>query len=345
MIHCKELKKDFSSKEELFKELVKNEAKITDLKKGAIKNTDSISLFGVKDTESIKALSFVKEGFVYPIINTTNYFDSHGDVHFPNLWNKSLKDKAKKIFYVLEHELEVDSVIAFPNDVNAFVKTVSWNDLGRDYSGNTQALIFEIPKNKIQIEKISKLFDEQISFENSVRMRYINVQLAIDSTSRDYEKQKSLWDSRIDLVANKDVAKEQGYMWCIDEASIEKEGSLVLFGSNDATPVIYQKTDAVKDGMQNDVNIEFIDMMIPHHEKAIEMVDEYDDQVTIPELQDLMQSIKINQSNEIEIMKKIKDSILSKAEKSLSEIEAEKSLQAEQEAQKEKLKQLLKKFN
>jgi len=242
MIHCKELKKDFSTKEGLFKELVKNEKSIVELKKATIIYTQPISLFGIKDTESIKSLSFVKDGYVYPIINTTNYFDSHSDVHFPNLWNKSLKDKAKKIFYVLEHELELDSVIAFPNDVNAFTKTVSWNDLGRDYNGTTQALIFEIPKNKIRIEKVKELFDEQVSFENSVRMRYINVQLAIDSTSSDYEKQKSLWDSRIEQVANKDVAKENGYMWCIDEASIEKEGSLVLFGSNDATPVIYQKT-------------------------------------------------------------------------------------------------------
>ncbi len=304
MIHCKELKKDFSSKEELFKELVKNEAKIIDLKKGAIKDTDSISFFGVKDTESIKALSFVKEGFVYPIINTTNYFDSHGDVHFPNLWNKSLKDKAKKIFYVLEHELEVDSVIAFPNDVNAFVKTVSWNDLGRDYSGNTQALIFEIPKNKIQIEKIAKLFDEQISFENSVRMRYINVSLAIDSTSSDYEKQKSLWDARIDLVANKDVAKEQGYMWCIDEASIEKEGSLVLFGSNDATPVIYQKSEVEK------------------YLKCDSCDEETED---------------FEAENGEIVCKKCGNK--KKAEKSLSQIEAEKSLQNEQ-----KLKELLNKF-
>lgn len=327
MIHCKELKKDFATKDELFKELVKNESRIAELKKATIKETDSLSVFATHGTDSVKALSFVKDGFVYPVINTTNYFDSHGDVHFPNLWNKSLKDKAKKIFYVLEHELELDSVIAFPQDVNAFVKTVLWSDLGKDYAGSTQALIFEIAKNKIRLEDVKTLFDEQISFENSVRMRYINVQLAINSTSSDYEKQYALWKARIDQVANKEVAIEQGYMWCVDEASIEKEGSLVLFGSNDATPVIYQKTDAVKDGMQNDVNIEFIDMMIPHHEKAIEMVDEYDDQVTIPELQDLMQSIKINQSNEIEIMKKIKDSILSKAEKSLSDIEPLKDTQ------------------
>lgn len=305
MIHCKELKKDFSTKEEMFKELVKNENKIAELKKATIKNTDSINIFGIKDTENIKALSFVKDGYVYPIINTTNYFDSHGDVHFPNLWNKSLKDKSKKIFYVLEHELELDSVIAFPNDVNAFVKNVNWSDLGQSYNGQTQALIFEIAKDKIRIEKVAELFQEQISFENSVRMRYINVNLAINSTSSDYEKQYALWKSRIDLVANKDVAIEAGYMWCIDEASIEKEGSLVLFGSNDATPVIYQKSEVEKFLKCDSCDAETEDF---------------------------------EAENGDIVCKKCGNK--KKAEKSLSEIEAEKSLQIN-----EQLKQLLNKFN
>ncbi|CAB4136405.1 hypothetical protein UFOVP584_58 [uncultured Caudovirales phage] len=305
MIHCKELKKDFSTKEEMFKELVKNENRIADLKKATIKNTDSINIFGIKDTESIKALSFVKDGYVYPIINTTNYFDSHGDVHFPNLWNKSLKDKSKKIFYVLEHELELDSVIAFPNDVNAFVKNVNWSDLGQSYNGQTQALIFEIAKDKIRIEKVAELFQEQVNFENSIRMRYINVNLAINSTSSDYEKQYALWKSRIDLVANKDIAIEAGYMWCIDEASIEKEGSLVLFGSNDATPVIYQKSEV---------------------EKVLKC-DSCDEETEDFEAE-----------NGDIVCKKCGNK--KKAEKSLSEIEAEQSLHVN-----EQLKQLLNKFN
>lgn len=300
MIYCKELKKEFSSKDELFKELVKNESKIADLKKASIKETDNLSIFAIKDTDSLKALSFVKDGFVYPIINTTNYYDSHGDVHFPNLWNKSLKDKAKKIFYVLEHELELDSVIAFPNDVNAFVKTVLWSDLGQPYNGSTQALVFEIPKSKIRIEKVAELFDEQVSFENSVRMRYINVNLAINSTSSDYEKQYALWKARIDQVANKEIAIEDGYMWCVDEASIEKEGSLVLFGSNDATPVIYQKTiKAIKCDNCNEETEDF------------------------------------EAENGDVVCKKCGNK---KAEKSLSDNEAEKSLQTEQ------LKTLLLKF-
>lgn len=240
-IFCKELNRDFKDKEDMFKELIGNKDNIFDLKKAYIKNSDSVNGFFVeKSLESQKSLSFVKEGFIYAVINTTNFLDSHGDVHFPNIWNKSLKDKAKKLFYVVEHNLNLDNVIAFPEDVNSFVKTLTWKELGFDFEGSTQVLIYEIDKSKIQIEKIKKLFEQKVSFENSVRMRYITMNLAMDTKNPEMSKSKALWDERINSIVNSDKAKEIGYFWAIDEASIEKEGSLCLFGSNSTTPVIYE---------------------------------------------------------------------------------------------------------
>lgn len=245
-VFCKELNKHFDSQEAMFKELVKHESQIIEVKKAAIKEADSVNILFLKDAESEKSLSFIKEGYVYPVINTTNFMDSHGDVHFPNIWNKTLKEKANKIFYVMEHKLSIDNVIAFPQDVRAFVKTMTWSELGLPYEGETQALIFEIAKDKIKIEKVRELFDEYISFENSVRMRYITMSLAMKSEDPDFAKQNQVWKDRINLLVNKEVAEQRGYFWAVDEASIEKEGSLVLFGSNSATPVIYQKeTEAV----------------------------------------------------------------------------------------------------
>lgn len=243
-IFCKELNKEFEDKEIMFKELVENKDKIIELKKACIKNSDSVNGFFVeKSIDETKSLSFVKEGFVYPVINTTNFLDSHGDVHFPNIWNKSLKDKAKKIFYVVEHNLNLENVIAFPEDVKAFVKTLSWKELGFDFEGSTQALIYEIEKSKIRIEKIKELFEQKISFENSVRMRYITMNLAMDTKDPEMSKSKALWDDRINLIVNSEKVKENGYFWAIDEASIEKEGSLCLFGSNSATPIIYEAVE------------------------------------------------------------------------------------------------------
>lgn len=246
-VFCKELNRDFEDKEQMFAELASNASKIIELKKASTKESDSVSLLFIeKSIDSVKALDFVKEGYVYPVINTTNFLDSHGDVHFPGIWNKSLKDKARKIFYVLEHKLSIDNVIAFPNDVNAFVKNITWKDLGFDYEGETQALIYEIAKDKIKIPQIKALFEEKTPFENSVRMRYINMELAIDTKNADLAKNKAIFDNYIDQIANKELAQIEGYFWAVTEASIEKEGSLCLFGSNSATPVIYN-TGAVND--------------------------------------------------------------------------------------------------
>jgi len=240
MIFCKELNKAFETKDLMFAELAKNQSRIVELKKASIKESDSFASFVTVKSDVAKSLSFVKDGFVYPVINTTNFMDSHGDVHFPDIWNKSIKDKANKIFYVLEHKLSIDSVVAFPNDVKAFVKTLPWSDLGFDFKGDTQALIYEIAIDKIKIPRIKELFEEKTAFENSVRMRYITMNLAIKTDNVDLAKQRKVWDDRIDLIANKEYAEEQGYFWAVDEASIEKEGSLCLFGSNEVTPVIYE---------------------------------------------------------------------------------------------------------
>lgn len=239
-IFCKELNKEFDTQEQMFLELVKSESKIIELKKAAIKDSDSVNSLFIAKNDVQKGLDFVKEGFVYPVINTTNFMDSHGDVHFPDLWNKTLKEKTKKIFYALEHQLKLENIIAFPNDVRAFVKNIEWKDLGFKFDGETQALIFEIPKDKIKIPKIKELLEEKTAFENSVRMRYITMNLAIKSDSPDLAKQRKVWDDRISLIANKDYAESEGYFWAVDEASIEKEGSLCLFGSNEATPILYE---------------------------------------------------------------------------------------------------------
>jgi predicted HicB family RNase H-like nuclease len=203
-VFCKELNKEFTDKEEMFKALLLNYSKLIELKKASIKESDSVTaMFLNKSIDSEKKLDFVKDGFIYPVINTTNYLDSHGDVHFPNIWNKSLKDKAKKIFYVLEHKLSIDNVVAYPNDVTAFTKEVLWKDLGIDFEGSTQALIYEIPKDKIKIPLIKALFEDKTPFENSVRMRYITMDLAVDTKNPDMSKNKALFDDRINQIANK----------------------------------------------------------------------------------------------------------------------------------------------
>lgn len=58
---------------------------------------------------------------------------------------------------------------------------------------------------------------------------------------------------------------------------------------------------------QGGADTEFIDMMIPHHQKAIAIVDKYDGLVQNEELQQIMENIKTEQTEEISQMLQIKD--------------------------------------
>lgn len=243
MIKCIELNAEFATKSELFTALLKNEKNIIDLKKANIQKSCEKGQLGTfnlfKVTEETKSLLGLKDGHFYPVINTTKYLDSHGDVHFDGLWNKSLKEVNGSIFYVADHSLKISDVIAWPKDVNAYVKEVPWSFVGKDFEGSTQALIYEIPKEAIKHAAAKDIIEEKKPVQNSIRMQYVKIRLAIDDTAKEFAEHKAYFDSTIDSIVNKDVAKEQGYFWGIEEAKISKEGSMVLFGSNDATPIQY----------------------------------------------------------------------------------------------------------
>jgi len=245
MIKCIELDKDFATKEAMFHALKANEGNIISLKKAAIQKScdkGQLSTFNLfKVTEETKSLLNLKEDYIYPVINTTKYLDSHGDVHLDGIWNKSIKEVAGQLFYVADHDLSIKSVIAWPSDVNAMVKEVPWSFVGKSYEGTTQALIYEIPKSAIKNQQAKEIIEEKRPVQNSVRMQYVKVRLAINSTEKDFTENKEYYDSIISSVTNKEVAEERGYFWGIEEAKIVKEGSMVPFGSNDATPIQYKE--------------------------------------------------------------------------------------------------------
>lgn len=250
--------KSFSSREELFAELRKEANKIIELKKAEVHKSEGegFCTFLEKENTATKAGDInMKEDYVYPIINTTKYMDSHRDVHFDGIWNKSVKEQNGKIFYVTDHELKVDHIIAWPNDVNVMVKSVPWAFVGKNYDGETEALIYEIPKNKIVHEKAKDIIEEKKPVQNSVRMIYVKLRLGMDSSAKEDIEYKKYYDSRINEIANRDAVKELGYFWGVEEAKIFKEGSMVILGSNDATP-IQQKDNEPDEASTHDTNKE-----------------------------------------------------------------------------------------
>ena len=242
----------FASKSELFKALKDNREKLIELKKAAVKNSSGLSFNHFEHNGSeLKALS-MEDGYIYPVINTTKYMDSHNDVHIDGIWNKSVKEQQGKIFYIADHNLSLPTVIAFPKDVEMMLETMPFSELGSNLNGNTQALIFKVSKDAIQMKEASRVIEDKIPIEHSVRMQYVTLFLAVNSVEDGYKEEKANWDTYFPMIANKEVAEGRGYFWAVTEAKIYKEGSMVLAGSNDITPLLQKDIEPLENTQEKD---------------------------------------------------------------------------------------------
>jgi hypothetical protein len=232
---------------DIFKHLKDNKDALIAEKKFKIKQADSVSynvpLANIKGeavksglTDSNADIETIKATVV---INTTNILDSHGDVHIPGIWNKSLKE-LKRVYLLQEHQMKFDKIIT--DKVKASVKNISWSELGfPEFKGSTQALIFE---TEIDSDRNEYMFEQYLKGyvnNHSIGMSYVNLFLCINSEEKYYREEKDNWDKYIGEVVNQDKAIEQGYFWAVTEAKIV-EGSAVPIGSNYATPTISVNT-------------------------------------------------------------------------------------------------------
>lgn len=257
MIYCKELQKEFSNREDLFKELMVNEQIILDAKKSHIYNSKEwYNNNGVKglsistnQEDIIKALNNEQNkgfkndnNFYYFVVNSANFLDSHGDVHVDGNWNKTIKDSKGQVYLVLDHELKISEVIAMKQDIEIMTAYVSWSMLGKSYDGETYSLIYKVQKDKIVNKQVKEWLDIGYTFEASVRMQYIKIDTAMNTDNPEFEKQKKVYDEVLPLIVNKNELYEEDlqYFWVIREAKNVKESSLVLFGSNSATGLIME---------------------------------------------------------------------------------------------------------
>lgn len=240
--------KEFTTKQDLFKALRDSKDDLIGLKKAksVVKSSPIISF----QSSTNKNLD-VKDNHVVAVINTTNYLDSHNDVHLKGIWTKSVNEQQNKIYYLVNHDMSIGSVVAYPKDVNVSVKDIAWSDLGFNFKGTTNALMYEVDKSKINHSEASKIIKENIDIQHSVSMQYVKVELCIDSIEKEYEEEKLNYDKYISEVVNAEKVAEQGYFWAVIEAKIYREGSMVLNGSNDATPLFQGKNEPSNDTQLN----------------------------------------------------------------------------------------------
>lgn len=242
---------DFATQKELFDFLVQNETTLIAQKKAETKEADGVAFVqsevltdvpdGVEKGIVNKSDLLNKDTLlVKAIINTTNVIDSHLDLHVNGIWNKSVKEN-KLIMHVQEHKSnEFSKIIADGEDLKAFVHTYTWKQLGYDFDGTTQALVFESKVQKDRNPYMHEQYAKGRVKNHSVGMRYVKINMCIND--EDYPTAKANWDNFYPLAINKEVADQYGYFWAVSEAKAI-EGSAVPLGSNSLTPTISVKAD------------------------------------------------------------------------------------------------------
>lgn len=248
--------KEFQNKQDLFRALIDNKKELISIKKSATKNADAVS-FAYLDTsvkidtnkEDVNSQIQSPESLnVKVVINTTNFLDSHGDVHVSGIWNKSIKDNVT-FLHLQEHEREFDKVIT--DSANGYVQSITWKKLGLPYEGKTDALIFESTIDKKRNEFMLNQYANGWVKNHSVGMRYVQLDMAVNSEADFDKEEKALWDEYYPIIANKEVAEERGYFWVVKEAKII-EGSAVVMGSNSATPTLDNKNEPLENTQENE---------------------------------------------------------------------------------------------
>ena len=234
---------DFNTKKELFKYLVENKDKLIAQKKGIYKEADGYFFSPMPGANKAGVGKAIKSAVdinidtleVKAIINTTNWMDSHYDVHLPKIWNKSLKEN-HMVMHVQEHKMHMfDKIISEGEDLNASVKTYSWKELGFDFEGKTEALQFDSVVRKSRNEYMFNQYNNGYVKNHSVGMRYVSLVMCVNDD--EYGAEFEAWEKYFPMVVNKEFAEEKGFFWAVKEAKVI-EGSAVPLGSNIVTPTV-----------------------------------------------------------------------------------------------------------
>lgn len=234
----------FKTKKELQKFLVENHDSLKAMKVASFKRADAISFTGPQNYVMNKANSAFKanepiqepgnEIKVSTVINSTNWLDSHMDVHIPGLWKKSLQENML-IKFLQEHKMSFDKIIADKSDLKSFTRKLSWNELGFSYSGKSECLIFDANIKKERNEFMFGQYANGHVDNHSVGMRYVKLVMCIDNESQGAYFEA--WEKYFPQIINPENAEKKGYFWAVPEARVI-EGSAVPIGSNIATPTL-----------------------------------------------------------------------------------------------------------
>lgn len=237
----------FTNKAELFNYLRLNKDILKRKKIASFKNADACTVNYADFTNDIVVKEF---GAISDdpnilhkrvIINTTNILDSHGDVHIKGLWKKNINE-SKTRSHVQEHSLKFDKIISDGTDLKTYTKEYTFKELGFDYEGTTEALVFDSIIHRKRNPFMFEQYENGYVKNHSVGMYYVKLELCLNSDSKYDKVEKENFDKYFPLIANKREFEEINYFWAVLEAKAI-EGSAVVIGSNQVTPTIEIQAD------------------------------------------------------------------------------------------------------
>jgi len=227
-----------------------NKQEVIDEKKSVLKFADASFGYMLGKSENpmaIKSDTFENSEVEKLIVgNTYLWYDSHGDVHDKGCFATSIKEDLMPA-HLHDHEFKILSQVGVVKEV--MERKISWRKLGVDKDGFTEALLIKSDVKEEYNAKFYDMYKNGLIQQHSVGMRYVDLQLAVNSEEKWAKEEKAIWDEMYDKVGNKESIKS--HFWVVKEAKLF-EVSAVLRGSNTLTPTI--KSSEVAGS--NEMNIE-----------------------------------------------------------------------------------------
>lgn len=246
----------FKDQKSLFKYLKDNESDIIQMKQNEVYKSIEKGA-GIYNTQIVPKNGTNKEsfeaGYLYPVINSTHWLDSHDDVHLKGCYKKTVKEQQGKVYYIDSHLKGVSNIIVKRQYIEMFADEVDWKLLGKNIEGSTEGLLFKFKEEHVKPEYL-QIIKEDKELQNSFAMRYVKLSFACSSTDSAFKENKEVWDAVLDTIANKEQAQKKGYFYAVQELSIIGEGSLcpVIGGSNSATSIV--QVEPLKNTQKEAVN-------------------------------------------------------------------------------------------
>lgn len=249
-MYCKLVKKEFNTKKEMFSYIKENKENIVKSLKSQVK-TKSVNIFGFYNPTNltVKNIPNLDEKYFYPIISNTNFLDSHNDVHLDGSMNKTAKEQQGKVCYTTDHEIKINNIVAYPEDVEMLIENLDFSQLTKEYTGKTECLMFKIPKTEIINASFKKSQEKGKKLQNSIRMIYVKIDIGFNDNDPEFAQEKQYYDEAYQKCVNKQDFKGVDVVTLVRELKIHMEGSAVPFASNPITHI--ESKEAVSNDTSN----------------------------------------------------------------------------------------------